>query len=116
MMPQFVAQFCLFAVDETIDAYISFLDDAVDYLPLYCWSEVAQVMVRVPLLLGVINGDQNISTRATSLWNKMLGDLGELLLRLGDFAPLPEGGFDFDAEALEVALLEFFAQLENPPF
>jgi hypothetical protein len=108
MMPEFVSEFCLLAAGETIDAYISFLKDAVEYLPLFCWPEVAQVVVRVPLLLGVVAEDPTISAQAISLWNTMLGDLGEALLRFGFFAPLPEDGFDFDWEWLEKIVADLF--------
>jgi hypothetical protein len=110
MIPRFVSDFALIAAHETLDAYIGFLEDAVEYLPLVCVPEVTEFVVRVPVLLGVLGPDPNTAARATALWNRLTGDLGEVLLRMGLSAPLPE---DFDWDAFEVAVLGYFASLEE---
>jgi hypothetical protein len=71
-MPRFVEQFGMHASTETLGAYTSFLDDAVTHMPDSCWLEIAQVVVRIPLILGRLATDPHIKERADALWDKML--------------------------------------------
>jgi hypothetical protein len=68
---EFVQTFGFHATNDTLAVYLSFLADALEHLPDSCWLEIAQVVVRIPAILALIAGDDELSSRADDLWDQM---------------------------------------------
>jgi hypothetical protein len=71
LVPEFVQVFGFHAANDTLAVYLSFLADALEHLPDSCWLEIAQVVVRIPVILALMAGDDELSSRAEDLWAQM---------------------------------------------
>jgi hypothetical protein len=71
LVVEFVQAFAFDATNDTLGVYLSFLADALEYSPDSCWLEIAQVVVRIPVILAMLAGTDDLSSRAEDLWAQM---------------------------------------------
>jgi hypothetical protein len=60
----------LYMDHETLRCYSSYISLAVDKLTMICWPALAQIHVRLPLIMGVVCLDEKIRTVVNRAWRK----------------------------------------------